>query len=89
MTCAVCQQEPHVGWITVPMGDGTDRFPIGERCYRLQKGALKGEVWIADFATICSFQPVGEAAEEWLRALLDEMRPLVSRQVRWEARMVN
>lgn len=79
--CAVCNDEAKIGRIAVPdIGD----FPIGKRCYRLHVGALRGAVLIRDFATICQFQPRGRAAEAWLRALLDEMRPIVSHQVKWK-----
>lgn len=86
MICAVCRKEPLIGRISVPRyGD----FPIGRRCYRLHMGTLEGTVLIRDFAEICTFRPDGMAANEWLRALLAEMGPVVSRRIQWEERLVN
>lgn len=83
MICAACNAEPSIGKISVPWRNGKRTFPIGTACYRLQRDAMRGTVRIGDFARICTFVPTDAAAELWLRALLDEMRPVVSRQVRW------
>jgi len=85
-TCEICRHEPSTGRIDVPY---VGPFVIGSTCARLHFGALTGAIRLSDFARICTFQPTGDAAKEWLRALIAEIKPVVSGRVRWREEMVN